>query len=631
MRIKTLSSLLLSLAVLCMAGRAPAQDAFKSALPKDTLLYLAAPDLPAAVEGFKQSAVYKIWREDEVQEFLEDLLAEGQKRFREGLDQAKQMYEGGLFPVSPEEILKIRVRALNFALTDLSAPGPNDPMPRVSVVLSIDFGESGKIVQPLLDTLLMMGMQQPDAPELSKKAVGENQLQTLRAPDMPPFLSINFGFVGGRLLIGTDTERLESIMKSLGGGESEGGLAGDPAYSKVAKRVGDLDTAVEVFIRPAAMIDVALELVDFVAQMQPVFPVNPEGIKRAADALGLRSVKAIGCVSGYSEGKGASRSFVLCPENERRGLTACSSGKAIDLEHLAYIPKEVDSFSIGNLDLKPVYSSLVTALQAYDSDKAAFILSRVSEVEKQIGLSVENDVFGVFGPELIFYSMPVSGLMGTPEMGLMVQCKEPARAVRVLKTLTSMSEGVVELAEDKADDGTTFYALDIDFGDMIPGFDMSMLGGEPTFTFKQGFMVCSMSRADCRNALKRIDGQGGEDVRANKAFNSYFLPEKVAALSFQDMAASIDALYRVLSGVIGMFPLPPEVPIDLGLLPSTETITKHLFGSISYQETDSEGFLTKSMSPFGPEAGIALMGAVAGGAAVFLGERRGAIRRVRRK
>ena len=54
------------------AGRA--QDDLKAALPPHTLAYMSAPDFERWASSFKTTALYKIWVEEEVQEFFADLL-----------------------------------------------------------------------------------------------------------------------------------------------------------------------------------------------------------------------------------------------------------------------------------------------------------------------------------------------------------------------------------------------------------------------------------------------------------------------------------------------------------------------------------------------------------------------------
>jgi len=609
-----------------------AQDAFKAALPDSTVAYFAAPDLPSAYQQFKQSALYKIWEEEEVQEFVEDLLAEGQKYWQMGLARAKAMHEQGM-PISPDDLLKIRLKGISAAITDLSLQGKAGP--RVSIVLAIDFGDTAPIANKVFEVLLAMGMQQPGAPEVQATKVGGATLRTIREEDWPPFLSFNLAFAGSRLLIGTDTARMKSIIGTLVSGDKVAGMTMNDQYKAVAKRLDASDSVLEMYVRPKAFVDVGLQGLAMAAQMGQLPPeVDIEGIAKAVDALGLTSMHAMGMVSGYDHGKGYIRGYMLCPENERKGFTAIGSNATINLDHLAYVPKDVDSFSIANYELKPVYSAIVNAVKAYNKDMADMLLAQLGEIEKQVGLSVQNDVFGAFGPECIYYAMPVSGLMGTPEMGVLVGCKDPAKGLRVIKTLAGLSKGIVEIVDDKDEDGTVFHSIDVDFTDIAPGFDMSMLGGEPTFTFKDGFMVFSMSRADCRSILKRLSGDGGPDVRTNAAFKPYVatLPKTMNSLSFTDVAASVEGLYQVVSGVFGMFPVPPEIPIDVGLLPSTDTITKHLFGSISYSTADANGFYSNMVSPFGPETFVFVGGAIVGGASALalVAERRGApmVRRV---
>jgi hypothetical protein len=297
-----------------------------------------------------------------------------------------------------------------------------------------------------------------------------------------------------------------------------------------------------------------------------------------------------------------SQSYALCPAEERRGLTALTSSAPVSRDRLAWIPKGAGSFSIAKAgDLEGLYTSILDAVEAYNPEFRKLADAQVQELEKTLGFQFKKELFGAFGPDVIFYSMPVAGLMATPEMVVMVECKNSDRTLEVLKKLAGLSEGHVTITDNKVD-GADFYSVSIVLDEMAGGIDpMGMI--EPQFAFQNGFLVFGLSRSDVKGALKRMSGAGGEDVRSNPAFKPYLeqLPTEVASISFTDVATTFDGLYGQLSGVMGMVPIPPDVPIDLALLPSSSTITKHLFGSVAWSTIDKKGVAGYAIGPLGPE------------------------------
>ena len=77
--------------------------------------------------------------------------------------------------------------------------------------------------------------------------------------------------------------------------------------------------------------------------------------------------------------------------------------------------------------------------------------------------------------------------------------------------------------------------------------------------------------------------------------------------------------------MLAFVPMPEDVPIDMSLLPDSETLTKHLFAAVSYTKTDADGTTTVDSSPFGPETMLMIVAvaAVGAGAAAFMGARGG--------
>jgi hypothetical protein len=77
----------------------------------------------------------------------------------------------------------------------------------------------------------------------------------------------------------------------------------------------------------------------------------------------------------------------------------------------------------------------------------------------------------------------------------------------------------------------------------------------------------------------------------------------------------------MLTGLLAFVPMSPDVPIDMSQLPEVGTLTKHLFGAISYSKSDANGFESTSTSPFGPEVLVLLLGAGAAGAGFYFAMR----------
>jgi hypothetical protein len=619
-------------ATLAIAGLFPAaanaQDAFQSSLPASTSLYVGAADIPSAIEGFKTSALYKIWKSEETQEFFADLMDMAEAQYAQAMKQAKQMHEAGMLPVAPEKLAQLRLDGFHFAITDLQLPTQDNPMPRVGVVLSLDFGSSAPVVKELIASMMpMMAAQMgPNAPEPQVKEVAGSKLSTMMLPDVPPFLSFNWGFSGSQLLISTDTARLESLMTSMAQG-GDGGFLGGKLYRSVDSKIGGRSAAFEMYMDLESMMNTGMAGMRMAAAMSPNADVDFAGIERAIEALGIKGMKGMGMRTGWENGKAFIDSFMMVPKAERKGLSELiAADTPVNREHLAWVPKDVASFSLGAMpQMSGLYNSIMEAVKAYDPQAHKFAEMQLQGLKDQLGFDVAA-LFGSMGGEMMFYQKPVVGMMATPEMLISMGCSNPDVMLDQVKKAMMLSEGMVELTEEKGESGTIY------------GIQMNMGGGgldamiSPAIAFEQGQMLFALNRSDITEALKRMRGKSdAEDIRKHPEFASYLqkLPAGATGISFTDMKASIEGVYGTMSSMIALVEIPANIPLDLGLLPTTETIIDPLFAQVTWSETDDDGIVSRSVGPMGPEYLAILGGAVVGGLVVFAMEADEGIMRIR--
>ena len=182
-----------------------------------------------------------------------------------------------------------------------------------------------------------------------------------------------------------------------------------------------------------------------------------------------------------------------------------------------------------------------------------------------------------------------------------------------------MSDGQVELEEaEKRGVKTYQIRLNID----MQGMPMNPLESiNPSFAFNKGYMVASFSASDIRRAFQRMDRTEDDpktDIRGNKEFAAYAekLPEGVQSISFTDWKTQFESGYQTVSSLVAFLPPSEDIPFDWQMLPDSSTLTKHLYGSLSYLKADANGYLSTTTGPFGPEVMMLLGAMVAAGVAV---------------
>ena len=590
-------------------------------LPKDTLIAMTAPDISMSIAEFQQMPLAKMWAEEEVQTFFADVMAMAKEQIDEGMAMAKGMHEAGAFPIDPDELLKLRINGGTYAMTSMGlSEGNRGPMPKFGLVVHIDFGESA----PTWNMLIQMGLgmlmaEAGDDMVRTDSKIGDIAVTSLAPPaHVGMEMGINFAMVPHGILIGTLADDIEAIVKNMV--NKTVALSSTPDYIAATRTLDSAGAEFQMFMAPEPMIDFGMTALRMAVDHEPELAmIDVDGVERALQAMGMRNLGTIAAASSYVDGKCITKSTYA--SSTPGGTVAAMT---IDTSFLKWVPKDAVSFSASTMNVASFYDTVVKGLQAYDENFAEMALAQLAQLEGQLGFSIRQDLFGSFGDHYISWSMPMGTISSAPEVALLVKINNQEKLVGALKNLTAMTDGMLAI-EEGVKRGVKSYQVHINFdpsqGMGINPFDMI----QPTFAFKDGYMVVGFSASDVKRVFKRMDRDDNPkgDIRSNKEFVAVAesIPQGVNSLTFTDWKANFESVYQLATGVLAFVPMPEDVPIDMSLLPDSETLTQHLFASISYAKSDANGTETVDVSPFGPEA-VGLIGVLIGagiGAAAWVG------------
>lgn len=579
-----------------------AQESIVPYLPKDTLMVMSAPDLRGSMERFAQMPMAKMWAEDEVQKFVADLREMGEKMLAQQLDQAKQMHAQGQFPVDPADLMALRVNGFTLALTSMQVTkGDFGAQPDIGIVAHLDFGASAPTWTKLLD--MGLGMLEDQMGGMLEKT--EGKIGDVRTVSFRPSggegsaMALNLAMVPNGLLLTTLTPDLQVIVDGMQKKLPSLGTAAD--YEAIVKHMANAKekSECEMFWRPGSMMKSLFQAASAVVAEEGLEMVDMQGVERAMNAMGMFQLGASRTTSSYVDGKGVTRSFEALPA----GTTAQAS--SIDQKFLKWIPKDAVGFSSGKLDLASYYDMAVKGLEAYDAELAKQLLGQLGEMEKELGFSLRNDLIGAFGDHYVSWQMPVSTFSAAPELALLIKADE-AKLMPALKALAKATQGMVGIQENQKQ-GIKFYELTVNTNRLgqAQGLGKVLDVIQPTFAFKDGYLVGSLAPNDIKRHFQRMDREDDpkNDIRSNKEFAGIAaqLPTSLEAVSFTDWKSQFESLYQILAGVLAIVRPDDGVPIDLQQLPEAETLTKHLFAMSSYTTSDAAGRTTVTTSPFGME------------------------------
>lgn len=616
---------LISIPSLLLMAVAPlaAQESALPYLPKDTLLAVSVPDFAGSMQRFGQMPLAKMWAEEEVQNFVADLRTLVEQKWKEGLEQAKEMHAQGAMPVDPADLLNLRMGGCTFALTKLRMEvGDFGPQPEIGIVAHIDFGSSGATWNKLLKVGMSMldGAIEGHATKSTRK-VGDVEIVSIVPSTEGTDMALEIAMLPNGLLIGTIGNEVQGILENMQNKTPVlGATAGFAAATKSAPEC-------QMYFSTASWGRFALDVLRIGEEMGQLGEVDVDGIERALTAMGCLKEHQFTATSSYVDGKCETRTH-------HRHELGTSSSKLVDTKFLKWVPKDAVGFSASIMDVGSSYDALVKGLNAYDEKLAKQALDQLAKLEEQLGFSIRGDLLGSIGNQIVNWSMPMTTL-ATPELAIVVEMKDQAKFVKAVKGIAQLTQGMLTIEEgDKR--GVTAYQVKIDTDRLGGGMGrgmMGMMGGlsavlgnvKPTFAFKDGYMVVCLSPSDVKRVFQRMDREDDPkgDVRSNKEFAAVAatLPQGVQSISFSNWKSSFESFYGIASGLLAAANLGTEMPIDLAQLPDSSTLTKHLFASISYSTTGADGTTTVSTSPFGPEIGLVFLVAAAAVGGVTVADR----------
>ena len=619
--LRSLSALIAVTAPLAAQGMLPY-------LPKQTIAAISAPKLSDAIVEMQQMPLFKMWAEEEVQAFLGDLVEMMNEQDEEVLGDLREMHAAGMLPFDPDTLKDLNVEGVTIAITSMSlTEGDFGPMPRIGTMIHLDFGDTAELVYPILQVGLDM-LQQEAPVEQSESMIGDIRLQTLTPYDaFAPDMSINVANVPNGVVIGTITDEVKAVLNNWVNKTPM--LTQTPGFSAATK--GSADAAVRMYMAPDFGIDFFTNALKVMMDQGASLPLEGgeidlnadmldfDGVKRAMQAMGMSNVGTLGIAMEYDNGKSVSRARHAYAD---AGEQTAAASKVVDTNFLRWVPKDAVSFSAGSLDVAWLYDTLVKGMQAYDADMAQMMLGQLAMVEEQMGFSIRKDLFGAMGDHYVTWSMPMGTISAAPEMAFLMKVNDEQKLLGSLQSIAAMSDGALEI-EEATKRGLKSYQILLN-ADPMDGMGMNPFDMfQPTFAFKDGYMVMGFSASDVKRVFKRMDRDDNPkgDIRSNKEFMAIAdqIPSGVNGLSFVDWKANFESYYQMLTGVLAFVPMSDEIPVDMSMIPDSETLTQHLFASLTYRKVGPDGAETVSISPFGMET-VAIVGFAAGVAGAFFAE-----------
>ena len=144
----------------------------------------------------------------------------------------------------------------------------------------------------------------------------------------------------------------------------------------------------------------------FVKQFAP--PEDQGRWPQLRDGLGLPGLHHMAMTAGFSGPNWSEQAFIDAPA-PRQGLIAMLDAPPLDENLLRRIPATSTDAAAASLDLAAALEGIITAVQQVNPDAAPQVQQSLDQVNQMLGLNLQKDFLGAFGPQWAVYPDPTAG------------------------------------------------------------------------------------------------------------------------------------------------------------------------------------------------------------------------------
>ena len=355
--------------------------------------------------------------------------------------------------------------------------------------------------------------------------------------------------------------------------------------------------------RPSSILHVNVSSI-----MEMTTSMMPPEASVAVAASGLQNILSLNTVTGLDETGSVSHTW-LRTTKERSGLLSLLEARPLTEADLKSIPADVRVASVFRLDPSKILEKALEVIEEVEPQAASMARNELSQSRQMIGMDVEQDILGAIGDSWKIYQSPSEG--GDPVTGwtAVVSVRKPDK----LRDLTNILRGFVA-----AQNSDPRHQVRIDTFDAgkYTGHFANVIGEEfpvaPAWCVTDSELVISLYPQGVRSYLNRsADSKRLSDLPLVQER----LGDNSVAFGYADTAALFELAWPFIRG--GAAVLASEiqqegVALDISLLPSRNTIMKHLQPATSSVRVTEDGIemIQHRTVPVGLEP-LAIMGATA--------------------
>jgi hypothetical protein len=426
------------------------------------------------------------------------------------------------------------------------------------------FPGMGETPDPLFGALrLAVGLGKGEVKE--QKVAG----RTVATVELPP-VHLAWWAEGKHAVVSLGTDKPEAVVKNMASAERKS-LTDHPLFKRVAG-FNKFETNSRAFVDVAAFVKMGAQR-------------NKETAK-LLDDLGLTGLTSLVMYSGF-EGRAERGLMEIDMPGPRKGLLTLLTGKPFKLGDVPPMPPDAVSWTMTNFDAAAFYDTAYQAAEQVVGLLSPDDVPKIKEFNKQandlLGVDLRKDLLGSLGDQFAYYTSPGDGPF-TLGQTVLFKVKDADKLLasleQVIKNLGNAAGKHVRIKK-RDYHGVTVNEVYVH----QQGFIFV-----PTYAVYKGWLVVGFYPQAVQGFVQRAKGEVAVWKPSPMVRESLDkLPSEFISITYTDPRPSLTQLMSIaplIGGAVSSFA--PQLNFDVGSLPSTQEVTRHLFPNLSVTTDDGK-------------------------------------------
>ncbi len=328
-------------------------------------------------------------------------------------------------------------------------------------------------------------------------------------------------------------------------------------------------------------------------------------------ALGLEDVDGVAYSLGFDGPACVERLYVLAPEPRKSWIETYDGSSAGDFASLDFVSREAAYYSAWRSDWAKEVANLERMARVLEPEASGFIAAAESEFERRAGLRLRDDFLASLGDEISVSALLLPGSF-VPYGLVSVELEDAETFDRALRGLLGSFGVKLVPSGTPGAAGSRIENLTWDESSGLPSYEAfaAFSGFVMPCVMREKNSILFASHPIVLTSILAGQGKGVSDpMRSHPEIGRALARTgpKPNALEFVDLGKVFTILYNAVTPLLLGVPS-KNLPFDAALLPTAESIVRHLFPLTTTSGGDRDGYLWQSRSPV-PVAAAAIAAA----------------------